>query len=290
MKINEVLNEAGVIRKIGTGLGKMVGGTAKAAGAVAGGIAGIPAAARSGFYSGKNVVSGEDNVETDAEPAQPKTPQSKVQQSPAFKPGAIDPNNKGVFASDVADAIRRGAGGNIEFKPATPTAAERAIAPAGTKIGIWSKTAQGWVNTTNNTLATSNEAAVLNKTWYKETQKQLRQQPTAQQPRAAAAARSTWDPKKKILVHQGMQYRKTAKGWVDVATDELIQPQYAGELNAAFDISTGRRPVASQPAQPQVQQKAAQRSSAQPLPDVSSLTPQQKAELIKRIKQRLGKQ
>ena len=87
-----------------------------------------------------------------------------------------------------------------------------------------------------------------------------------------------------------MQYRKTAKGWVDVATDELIQPQYAGELNAAFDISTGRRPVASQPAQPQVQQKAAQRSSAQPLPDVSSLTPQQKAELIKRIKQRLGKQ
>jgi hypothetical protein len=64
MRLNEILTEdqelqeGPLLNKIGTGIGKAVGGVAKAAGAVAGGIAGLGAAAKKGFQAGKQTVAG----------------------------------------------------------------------------------------------------------------------------------------------------------------------------------------------------------------------------------------
>jgi len=58
---------------------------------------------------------------------------------------------------------------------------------------------------------------------------------------------SKWDPRKKILSISDAagvsQYKKTPKGWVDIATAELIEPQYAQELETEFNKLTGAAPV-----------------------------------------------
>ena len=62
MKIQEVLEkreiQEGPLDTIGTAIGKTVGGTAKAVGAVAGGVAGIGQQLKKGYQAGKRTVGG----------------------------------------------------------------------------------------------------------------------------------------------------------------------------------------------------------------------------------------
>lgn len=265
MKIKEVLAEG------------IIGGIAGAAKGIAKGVADLPSKAVAGYKAGAV---------------------SPVQQAPGYQPGPIKPRT-GVqqYTGDVANAIRAGASGDIGFKQATSTAYDRA--PVGTKIGQWSKTYDGWVNSNNNKAATPIEAETLDRKWYAETQKQLRSQ-QAQKPPAQTTTGTapSWDPKKKILTKDGQQYKKTTKGWQDIATDELVEPQYAAEIQAAFDQASGRAPV--QPAATAQQSAGTQQSApttapngnlfagdAQ-LPDVSQLTDSERAEMIRQIKQKLG--
>jgi hypothetical protein len=292
MKINEIITEATVAGKLGTALGKTVGGVAKGIGAVAGGVAGIPGAVKQGFQAGKATVGGQ---QTTSAPQQG----SVVQQAPGYQPGAIKPRT-GVqqYTQDIASAIRAGAAGDISAKTASATPYERA--PVGTKINPWSKTNDGWVNTTNNKVATPTEAETLDRKWYNETQNQLRQQARKAKTQPAQTATSTppsWDPKKKILTKDGLQYKKTTKGWQDVATDEVIEPQYAAEIQAAFDQASGRAPV--QTAATAQQSAGTQQPAPTPttgdlfagdaqLPDLSQLTADERAEMIRQVKQKLG--
>jgi hypothetical protein len=237
MKINEIITEATVAGKLGTALGKTVGGVAKGVGAVAGGVAGIPGAVKQGFQAGKSTVSGQ--------PAQPAQADSVVQQAPGFQGMPVQPKvGAQQYTQDIAAAIRAGAAGDISAKQATQTPFGRA--PVNTKIGQWTKTSSGWVNSTNNKAATQIEADTLDKKWYAETQKQARQQATAAKAQPAATTAQTapsWDPKKKILTKDGLQYKKTTKGWQDIATDELVDTKNAAELQAAFDQASGRVPT-----------------------------------------------
>jgi len=50
----------------------------------------------------------------------------------------------------------------------------------------------------------------------------------------------SWTPAKNLLNINGQNYQKTKKGWKDLQTDELIPPQYAKEIQAAFDVASGR--------------------------------------------------
>lgn len=236
MKINEVIIEANILDKVGSAVGKTVGGVAKGMGAVAGGIAGIPSAAKKGFQAGKATVSGE--------PVQTPAAGSVVQQAPGYTPGPIEPRTGAQqYVQDIGSAIRAGAAGDISAKKASPTDAEKARAPVGTKVGQWTKTVNGWVDSKTNKAATPVQTATLDKKWYTATQKQLRQQGAIPQQSAAGKQALIWDAKKKILTVNGQPYKKTAKGWQDIATDELVDPKYAGELQTAFDIASGRVPV-----------------------------------------------
>jgi hypothetical protein len=234
MKINEVIVEATVLGNVATALGKIVGGVAKGVGAVAGGVAGIPSAVKQGFQAGKATVSGQ--------PAASTTPDSVVQQAPGYQGGIIQPRTGAQqYTQDIAAAIRAGAAGDISAKTATDTAYQRA--PVGTKISQWSKTYDGWVNSTNNKAATPLEAETLDRKWYSETQKQARQQTQTAKTQSATSVPPSWDPKKKILTKDGLQYKKTTKGWQDIATDELVDTKNAAELQAAFDQASGRVPT-----------------------------------------------
>ncbi len=77
MKINEVLNEGPFLNKIGTAVGNAVGTAAKGVGAVAGGIAGLGAAAKKGFAAGKSTVAGAGDVAPQPT-AMPTTPTQPV--------------------------------------------------------------------------------------------------------------------------------------------------------------------------------------------------------------------
>jgi len=149
MKINEIINEG-------------IWDTIKA------GAAGIKGAVQGGIAGAKSAYQAQQT-------AQPAAQGSVVQQAPGFKEGPIQPRTGAAqYAKDIASAISTGASGSYYTQGATATPYGRA--PKGTKIGQWSKTDDGWVNTTNNKAATSLEAETLNRTWYSKTQKQLRQQ------------------------------------------------------------------------------------------------------------------
>jgi hypothetical protein len=72
MRLNEILtedteiSEGPLMNKIGTAVGKAVGTAAKGVGAVAGGIAGLGAAAKKGYAAGKNTVAGAGDDEDPA--------------------------------------------------------------------------------------------------------------------------------------------------------------------------------------------------------------------------------
>lgn len=79
MRINEItvesdLNEGPVLNKIGTGIGKAVGGAAKAVGAVAGGVRGAYDAAKKGYQAGKATVAGAGDEPETAAPSGGKSP------------------------------------------------------------------------------------------------------------------------------------------------------------------------------------------------------------------------
>lgn len=83
MKINEVLaestlEEGPILNKIGTAVGNAVGTAAKGVGAVAGGIAGLGAAAKKGFQAGKQTVAAAGD-----EPANTAEPQPAPAPTPA---------------------------------------------------------------------------------------------------------------------------------------------------------------------------------------------------------------
>lgn len=164
MKINEVINEG-------------IWDTIKA------GAAGIKGAVQGGIAGAKSAYQAQQT-------AQPSSQDSVVQQAPGYKPGPIQPRTGAAqYTKDIASAISTGASGGYYTQGATATPYGRA--PKGTKIGQWSKTDDGWVNSTNNKAATSLEAETLNRKWYSETQKQLRQQgadtQTTQQPATKTA-------------------------------------------------------------------------------------------------------
>jgi hypothetical protein len=83
MKINEILlesevqnlEEGPILNKIGSAVGKGVGTLAKGAGAVAGGVAGLGAAAKKGFQAGKQTVAGAGDEPADPNAAAPAQPQ-----------------------------------------------------------------------------------------------------------------------------------------------------------------------------------------------------------------------
>lgn len=109
----------------------------------------------------------------------------------------------------------------------------------------------------NNPVAVKEYLTNITKSYKAGTLKPLTAKPKARQ-RNQPPSKPTnvnqplWNAKKKILSIDGQDYKQTAKGWVDTATNELIAAQYAGELNAAFDRATGRVPVKTQQASPKV--------------------------------------
>lgn len=212
MKINDIIVEG------------ILGGIAGAAKGIAQGVKEIPGKAVAGYKAGT---------------ANP------VQQAPGYQPGAIKARTGAQqYTQDIANAIRAGATGDISAKTASSTPYDRA--PVGTKINQWSKTNDGWVNSNNNKAATPIEAETLDRKWYAETQKELRSQQAQKAKSPVQTTTSTppsWDPKKKILTKDGLQYKKTTKGWQDIATDELVDLNFAAELQTAFDQASGRAPV-----------------------------------------------
>ena len=90
MRLNELLTEdqdleeGPLLNKIGAGIGKVAGGAAKAVGAVAGGIAGLGAAAKKGFQAGKTTVAGAgDEPDADTTTAAPAAAASTNTAAPA---------------------------------------------------------------------------------------------------------------------------------------------------------------------------------------------------------------
>ena len=158
MRLNEILNEdqnlqeGPLLNKIGTAVGKTVGGVAKAAGAVAGGIAGIGDAAKKGFQAGKATVAGAGDqpaaprgtATTTAPAAGQATPASSQGSvsapaaAPAAAPSGLPKSNTafGRLAQAAAgqdpDAPAQPAAQPTQSSAQTPTAAPTAAQPAQT--------------------------------------------------------------------------------------------------------------------------------------------------------------
>jgi hypothetical protein len=112
MKINEItlnenLNEGPLLNKIGTGIGNTIGAAAKGVGALAGGVAGLGAAAKKGFQAGKATVSqgGDQPADTTA-PAGNKTASTTASAGPTTAPAQVQgTSTAGPNAADIQAQI-----------------------------------------------------------------------------------------------------------------------------------------------------------------------------------------
>ena len=122
------MDEGPILNKIGSGIGKAVGGLAKGVGAVAGGIAGIGSAVKKGYQAGKSTVGGAGDDPGAATPPAAGTsgaatpPASGAATSPAGSAGAAT-SPAGSAGAATPPAGSAGA--------ATPPASGAATSPAG---------------------------------------------------------------------------------------------------------------------------------------------------------------
>jgi hypothetical protein len=131
---SQQLDEGPILNKIGTGIGKLAGGAAKAVGAVAGGIAGAGQAIKKGYQAGKQTVAGAGD---DEEPAAAGTaPAAPGRLATAFKAG--NQYAKGAMAAGQKPSMIGAADAGVDSTPAAPTrkaaaqpAAGGGAAPAG---------------------------------------------------------------------------------------------------------------------------------------------------------------
>lgn len=161
MKINEVIVEG------------VLGGLAGAAKGLVKGVAQLPGKAVAGYKAGAEVP---------------------VNAPDEWKPGVARSKMEPLtqYTKDIGAAIKQGSAGDIGYKSSTDI--EKEIAPAGTKIGKWSKTEKGWVNTETNVQANQAQANALETEWDKYAQKKARSaagQPPAEQPDATTQQAKT---------------------------------------------------------------------------------------------------
>lgn len=146
MKIKEVLAEG------------VLGGLAGAVKGIAKGVKEIPGQAVAGYKAAAT---------PDITPADD------------YQAGAVQPKTSGAqYVSDIGDAIRAGASGDIGYRQSTDVKVEPA--PVGTVIGQWKKTENGWVNSNNNIAANPTQSATLDKEWAKFSQKDAKAKAQAQ--------------------------------------------------------------------------------------------------------------
>jgi len=143
MRIQEIisestqLDEGPILNKIGSGIGKAVGGLAKGVGAVAGGIAGIGSAVKKGYQAGKSTVGGAGDDPGAATPPAAGTsgaatpPASGAATSPAGSTGAATPPNAGGAGAATPPASGAATSPAGSTGAATPPAAGAATPPAG---------------------------------------------------------------------------------------------------------------------------------------------------------------
>ena len=134
MRIQELLVESeqldeGPLSAIGTGLGKVAGGAAKAVGAVAGGVAGLGSAFKKGYQSGKSTVAGDEEPAAaapadDAAPADAGGGAAPAPAAPAAAPAA-KPKSAFDRLNTAANSGTKAPAG------AAPAAAAPAAEPAG---------------------------------------------------------------------------------------------------------------------------------------------------------------
>lgn len=132
---SQQLDEGPILNKIGTGIGKLAGGAAKAVGAVAGGIAGAGQAIKKGYQAGKQTVAGAGDDEEPAAGAAGGAP-AKPGIGAAIKAGSQYAKNKlatgqkpslgGAFSAGTNAVSQPAAGGT-----AAPAAGSSAPAAAG---------------------------------------------------------------------------------------------------------------------------------------------------------------
>jgi hypothetical protein len=79
----EPVEEGPILNKIGAGIGKAVGTAAKGVGAVAGGVAGLGSAVKTGYQAGKNYVAGAGDDATGTAPASTTAPSATAQSATA---------------------------------------------------------------------------------------------------------------------------------------------------------------------------------------------------------------
>ena len=119
MKINQIvventnLEEGPLLNKIGTAVGNAVGTAAKGVGAVAGGIAGLGAAAKKGYQAGKATVSaaGDDPAVGTPAPAPAGTPAPSPVGTPAPAPAPAGLTPAGKTGGSMLGSLAKGAVG-----------------------------------------------------------------------------------------------------------------------------------------------------------------------------------
>lgn len=138
----EPVEEGPILNKIGAGLGRAVGTAAKGVGAVAGGVAGLGSAIKTGYQAGKNYVAGAgDNANVAAVPptisattappatAAPTTASSAGAWQPAATPSLYNQVKANVNQLDAKGKQRILAILQKQLGAARPPA--QAVAPAG---------------------------------------------------------------------------------------------------------------------------------------------------------------
>jgi hypothetical protein len=226
MKLNELLTEdqdlqeGPLLNKIGAGIGKAAGGAAKAVGAVAGGIAGLGAAAKKGFQAGKTTVAGAgDEPDASTTPAAPGTaaaPTNTAAPAAATTPAASTTSKPAKSNTSFGRLAQAAAGQDPDAKEppaaekpaaAEPAAAEKPAAaePAAAEpaAGTTPPAAEKPVPTAGTTpptapAATEKPAPAANDTAYAQAQKSISGLAPEQQKELLAALVA--DPKVKAAL------------------------------------------------------------------------------------------
>jgi len=139
MKIHELLVEneqldEGPLSAIGSGLGKVAGGAAKAVGAVAGGVAGLGSAFKKGYQSGKKTVAGDEEepaADAPAEPAAGEAPAAGSAPAPAAQPKSAF----GRLNTAANSGTKAASGASAAPAPAAGAASSPAMGAMANQLG-----------------------------------------------------------------------------------------------------------------------------------------------------------
>ena len=273
MKLNELLTEdqdlqeGPLLNKIGAGIGKAAGGAAKAVGAVAGGIAGLGAAAKKGFQAGKTTVAGGGD-----EPAAATATAATGTAAPA---AAASTNTAAPTAATTpaASTASKPAKSNTSF-------GRLAQAAAGQDPDATEPAAEPAAGTTPPAAGTTPPAA--------EPAATEKPAPAAEPAAGTTPPAATEKPAPAANDTAYAQAQKSISGLAPEQQKELLAALVADpKVKAALDAAAKKsveKPSAAAPAGPNWDEETGAPLSAKAKAEYQTFSPEQKAEIEKNIK------